>query len=224
MATEPASLSRAQTVVALVLLVAAALLLVRVVALEARVDALARAPAPTAVAASAREAARTAARDRQLDAAEGRVDKLQRDVDAVAGSIRAKVDRVDLERKVSAERVVGLVEGEIARIGEIQLEHHKERWAEQRQKWVRDFSELHRLSPEQQDAIHKLVLDELEGMMDVLHGRESQDDLARASTEWTALLRETDKRAHAILDPRQTRAWDQARAFERSLFKPYIEE
>ena len=56
----------------------------------------------------------------------------------------------------------------------------KERWPAQRDKWVRDFAELHHLSPAQQDSIHKLVLDELDGMMDILHGRESQDDLARA--------------------------------------------
>lgn len=217
-------MSRAQTAVALVLLVAAAVLLARVLALEARLDALARARTPAVVEANAREAVRTAARDQQLDAAEDRVGKLQHDVDAVAGSIRAKVDRVDLERRVSPDRVVGLVEGEIARIGEIQLEHHKERWVAQRDKWVRDFAGLHRLSPQQQDSIHKLVLDELDGMMDILHGRESQDDLARASREWTELLKETDTRARAILDARQTHAWDQARAFERSLFKPYIED
>lgn len=219
-------MSRAQTVVAVLLLGVAAVLLARVVALEARVDALARARASASpeAATQVRETARTEARDRQLDATEERVARLQGDVDAVAGSIRAKVDRVDLERKVSPDRVIGLVEGELARIGEIQLAHHKERWAQAREKWARDFAELHRLSPGQQESIRKLTLEELDGMMDILHGRETQDDLARASAEWTALLQETDRRAHAVLNARQTRAWDEARAFERSLLKPYIEE
>jgi hypothetical protein len=219
-------MSRAQGIVGMFLWGASGVLWTRIATLEAYVDEVARAAVETPGVANVRadRATEIESRDRRLDALAAGLETLRADADALAASVQAKVDRADLDRKTGAERVVGLVEGELARLGEIQLAQHKERWTATREKWVRDFSDVHRLSETQQEAIRKLLLDELDGMMDILQGRDAQEDLGRASAEWKALLQDTDRRARVVLDPRQTRAWDQARAFERSLWKPYIED
>lgn len=209
----------------------------RVFALEARVEKLARAVTPTpsevgvaqpsvarpsGVVASPAEAVAEAEHTRRMADLESSVTALRKEVDALSSEARQKADRADVDRSASADRILGLVTQEALRVRDRQVEFHRDRWIEMRERAVEEFVTRHGLNAAQTTTIRKLLLDEVDQMVAVFKAHSAEDDPKEADQEWMDMLRETDRAAKRVLDPAQTAAWDHGRAYERRVFMPWL--
>lgn len=209
----------------------------RVFALEARVERLSRAAdaappegavvdPPSGPAAgettTAVEAVAEAEHARRLGDLETNLAGLRKEVDALSSEARQKADRADLDRSASADRILGLVTQEAMRVRDRQVEFHRDRWIEMRERAVEEFVTRHGLDATQANTIRKLLLDEVDQMVAVFKAHSAEDDPKEADQEWMNMLRDTDRAAKRVLDPAQTAAWDLGRAYERRVFMPWL--
>lgn len=210
----------------------------RVFALQARVEQLVRVPTPSApldvgggepparvearATATPAEVVAAAEHTRRLADLESNLTGLRKEVDALASEARQKADRADLDRSASADRILGLVTQEAMRVRDRQVEFHRDRWIEMRERAVDEFVARHGLDAQQANAIRKLLVGEVDQMVAIFKAHGAEDDPKEANEEWMDMLRETDREAKRILDPAQRAAWDHGRAYERRVFMPWL--
>lgn len=211
----------------------------RVFALEARVKHLARGapPEPPATRIAAHpegppatahdavapvEAAAQGEHARRLVALEADIAALRKELEALAEAARQKADRADVDRSASADRILGLVSQEVMRVRDRQVEFHRDRWIEMRSRAVDEFVARHGLAASQANTIRRLLVDEVDEMVAIFKAQGAEDDPKVANEEWIDMLRATDREAKRVLDPAQSAAWDQGRAYERRVFMPWL--
>jgi hypothetical protein len=128
----------------------------------------------------------------------------------------------DLPQVVTDQQILSVMKDHGAKVMEKQLKYHRERWLEQRELALNDFSRRFNLSQRQSDQIWSLLSSEADKMVDILRNPESFEDPERAAKVWKQLLHDTDAGVHQVLDPQAAVAWDQARFIERKLLWPWL--
>ncbi len=215
-------MSRAQSVVVVVLVCASLALAYRTFALERRVSELVPAVEARRAARAQSVKARVAQDPRRLDKSEAAVEALRQDVDSASERIGAKVDRADLDQRMSDDRILAIVEGERKRIDEIQLAQHRKLWLEIRERAAADFAERHALAPAAAQEIRRLLLDEVESMVVILRSDDAQREPEQAISDWKAMVEETNRKAHRVLDAEASAHWDEAHAREWRVYVPWL--
>lgn len=151
---------------------------------------------------------------------------------AVPADAPEKVQRLEQEvaelrdamRKapVSEEKILDVVETKREAVFARQLEFHRQRWVEARADGLDKFSETANLSPRQRERLDDLLNDEVERVMEILLDPAVRDDPERLIEAWDETLNTTDLEVRSILVPFQRAKWEEARAFERQVFFPFL--
>jgi hypothetical protein len=206
---------------------AGALLTYRIAKLESRVNALSKqlgAPQATKPFAFDHGVGATAAGlEQRLSALEDRLQGLDGDLRSLEQDDLGQGKNKEGSDKASAEEHILSVVGRAQeRIRDRQLQFHRARWLEWREAALDDFSERFGLSPRQNDQLHQLLSDEVDGMVEILRRPDALENPEKAARDWLSKLEQTDSAAHRVLEPSQVGAWDQAREAERKTLWPWL--
>ena len=197
----------------------------RVVELEHRVDRLSQ-PRSADANTGATDASTTPDADaehaRRLDDLAADVAALREDVDALSDEAQAKVDREDLDRSTSPDRILGVVTQEALRVRDRQVDFHRDRWVDMRERAAEEFAARHALTRSQASEIQRLLVAEVDEMVAIFKAHGADEDPKEAVAEWMEMLRETDRKAKRILSPEQVAPWDAGRTYERKVFMPWL--
>ena len=211
--------------VAVALLVGAALGY-RIVALERRVDELTASEDE-----DDREGAGTGAPRDVIDEHDERLQDVEADVDEMRASIAAlqhetdkKADIEELDRKADPDRILEVVAQEVNRVRDRQLDYQRERWEGLREQAAADFSQRYGLTQPQSAEVRRLLVGEVQHMIDILRSQDSLENPEQAVSDWNAMLEETDRTALRVLTEKQAEAWALARALERTVWMPWLRQ
>ena len=125
-------------------------------------------------------------------------------------------------KPVSDQQILSVMKSQGTKTLETQLKYHRERWLDQREVALADFSKRFGLTPAQNDQVWGLVSSEIDKMVELLRKPESYENPERAANEWKQILLETDAGVHKVLEAQKAIAWDQGRFIERKLLWPWL--
>jgi frataxin-like iron-binding protein CyaY len=128
----------------------------------------------------------------------------------------------DGTKMVTDQQILSVMKEQGSKVMENQLKFHRERWLEQRETALNDFSRRYGLNQTQNDQLWDLLSSETDKMVEILRNPELAEDPERAARVWKESLLDTDAEAHRVLDPQKAVLWDQARFAERKLLWPWL--
>lgn len=196
-------------------------------ALGNQLDALERKlgemPAPSAAAPKAanprRASGYAASHDGRLGALERAVTSLQREIRTLEQATGETPETL-----VSDQQILTVMKDHGSKIVEGQIKYHRQRWLDQREEGLAEFTKRYNLTREESDALWGLLSREVDQMIEILRDPESFENPERAAEQWKKMLYETDVGAHRTLDPQRSVAWDQVRWLERKILWPWLPE
>jgi hypothetical protein len=128
----------------------------------------------------------------------------------------------DSAKMVTDQQILSVLKQQGTKVMDSQLKFHRERWLEQREVALNDFSRRLGLNQTQNDQLWDLLSSETDKMVEILKNPELAEDPERAARVWKESLLDTDAEAHRVLDPQKAAAWDQVRLVERRLLWPWL--
>lgn len=154
-----------------------------------------------------------------------------RTLETALASVRADVRSLEKAtgdmapvKPVSDQQILSVMKQQGAKFMETQLAYHRERWLDQREVALNDFSRRFGLNSQQSDQLWRLASSEIDKMVEILRKPESFENPERFALEWKRILLDTDAGVHRVLDQQKAVAWDQARFVERKLLWPWLPE
>ncbi len=125
---------------------------------------------------------------------------------------------------VSDQQILTVMKEQGQKVVENQLKFHRERWLEQRELGLGQFTQRFGLNQQQSDQLWGLMSSEVDKFVEILRKPESYENPELMAKQWKEILYETDSAAHKFLDPQMSVAWDQTRYLERKTFWPWLPE
>lgn len=152
-----------------------------------------------------------------------------RNVETALSAVRADIRSLEKatadlppEKAVTDQQILTVMKQQGAKVMETQLKFHRERWLDQREEALGNFSKRFELNPQQSDQLWGLLSSEIDKMVDILRNPESFEDPEQAAAAWKKILLDTDSAAHRVLEPQKAIAWDQTRFLERKFLWPWL--
>jgi len=158
---------------------------------------------------------------------EQRIAALEKRLQALSSHSSSRSDSAPEAAPSSLSRdqaILSVVERENTRIREVQLEWHRSRWLETREKQLETFATQLQLSPGQTSELRGAVQSEIDRMVEIMKRPSFAEEPDQVANDWQAILSETDKRAASVLTPEQQQLWLQGRLFERRTLWPWLPE
>jgi hypothetical protein len=123
-----------------------------------------------------------------------------------------------------AKEILSVVKGEQDRVRDRLLDFNRSRWLRDRNAAVDYFSAQLKLDPDQTSQLRELVEAETDRLIAIMRRPNALDDPEQAAADWRAVLRDTDRAVHGVLDQHQIAPWDNSRAAERRVLWPWLPE
>lgn len=128
----------------------------------------------------------------------------------------------DSMKMVTDQQILSVMKQQGTKVMDSQLKFHRERWLEQREVALNDFSRRLGLNQTQNDQLWDLLSTETDKMIEILKNPDLAEDPERAARVWKESLLDTDAEAHRVLGPQEAAVWDQVRLVERRLLWPWL--
>jgi hypothetical protein len=141
---------------------------------------------------------------------------------AISGPRRVPEPNVGSKNLSKEEDILSVVERENSRVRDVQLEWHRARWLETRERQLVEFALQLKLEPHQTSQLRDVIEHEVDSMVDIMKRPNFADEPDQVASDWAAMLEATDKRAAEILTPQQQQFWGQGRLIERSVLWPWL--
>lgn len=201
----------------------------RVVRLEQRIDALAKRLGEASAPGKDATVDHAVGVEPRLDKLEAALRQLESDVrelqeGEVAGATlpKAALGEPSADKKAAEDHILDVVGRAQNRIRDRQLQFHRDRWIENREAALDDFSQRFGLTSLQTQQLHQFLSIEVDGLIEILRRPDAAENPEKAARDWQAKLDETDQAAHRVLAGEQIAAWDQARFIERRTLWPWL--
>jgi hypothetical protein len=157
---------------------------------------------------------------------EQRISQLEQQLASITAAIsgpRRAPETVRGPANIDKEQdILSVIERENNRVRDVQLEWHRARWLETRERQLVQFAMQTELEPQQTSKLRDAIEHELDTMVDIMKRPNFADDPDQVAADWAVMLEATDKSAAEILTPEQLRLWGQGRLFERSVLWPWL--
>ena len=152
-----------------------------------------------------------------------------REVEAAVAAVRADIRSLEKatgdmpqDKALSDQQILSVMKEQGAKVMETQLKFHRERWLDNREQALGDFSKRFELNQQQSDQLWGLLSSEIDKMVEILKKPESFENPEKAAVAWKKILLDTDSAAHKVLEPQKAIAWDQTRYLERKWLWPWL--
>ena len=103
-----------------------------------------------------------------------------------------------------------------------QLDYQRDQWIAARDDALADFAVKAQLNGEQRAQMKTLMDREIEQVVELLRQRDLRTDPRRLGVAWDEVLVNTDYEVRGLLSDWQQERWEEARAFERAVFLPFL--
>lgn len=140
--------------------------------------------------------------------------RMQREIDGLRAQVQTG--------RTPDERIIDVVDRKREAVFAKHLDFHRERWVEGRAGALDLFSKAAKLTNRQQEQLDELLTDEIDRVMELLRDPSIRDEPGRLAEAWDEEFNETDAQVRSFLVPFQRERWEQARAYERAKFFPWL--
>lgn len=119
-------------------------------------------------------------------------------------------------------RILQIIEREQDEAVSRHLQFEREKWIAARDQGLQSLTVNAQLSPEQREQIKILMDREVDRVVELMRDREVRENPERLTSAWDEVLINTDYEVRSVLSDWQQDRWEEARAFERAVFLPFL--